>query len=153
MKFARVLALGIALLVILIASAQADALYTITVSDYANVREQPRKDSADIGDLFAGDTVIGIGYQDGWVQVEASVEAGQGWVRADLVTLVDKPVGRYTNTSGGRVRIRKTPGGDHAHWLEARHSVNVIRWVDVNGTAWAVTDRGYVDGAWLEVVK
>jgi uncharacterized protein YgiM (DUF1202 family) len=130
--------------------ALADAQYTVTVSDWCNVREKPRKDSIDTGNLYAGDTVTGISYQSGWVEVEASVEAGTGWVREDLLTLVDYPVGKYTNTSGGRVNIRKTPGGDHAHWLDAGHTVEVIRWVAVDGSAWAYTKKGYIKSDCLE---
>ena len=80
--------------------ALADALYTVTVSDYCNVREQPGKDSADIGDLYAGDTVTGTGYKSGWVQVSVSLEQDTGWVRDDLLTLADYPTCRYTNATG-----------------------------------------------------
>ena len=136
--------------------ALADAQYTVTVDDWCNVRALPDKSSEDEGDLYAGDTVTGTGYQDGWVQVRTSVEAGTGWVRADLLTLADYPTGRYSNTSGGRVNIRKTPyvnDDNHAHWLDAGHSVEVERWVDVSGTAWAYTNRGYVDGGYLEAAE
>jgi len=134
--------------------ALADAQYVVTVSDYCNIREEPRKDSADAGNLYAGDIVIGTSYQDGWVQVDVDTEAGTGWVREDLLTLADYPVGRYTNNSGGRVNIRKTPYADkdnHEHWLDAGHSVNVIRWVDVAGVAWAYTAKGYIKSDCLEV--
>lgn len=147
--------LVIAILIVTLAMAQgialADAMYTVTVSDYCNVREAPDKDSADTGDLYAGDTVTGTGYQSGWVQVDASVEAGTGWVREDLLTLADFPTGRYTNNTGGRVNIRKTPDGKHAHWLDAGRTVDVIRWVDVDGTAWAYTQKGYIKAGCLVV--
>lgn len=131
--------------------ALADAQYTVTVSDWCNVREEPRKDSADAGDLYAGDTVTGIGYQSGWVQVDASVEAGTGWVREDLLTLTDYPIGKHTNNTGGRVRLRSEPDGKATGWLKAGGTVDVIRWVDVDGAAWAYTNRGYIDGTCLEV--
>ena len=137
-------------LVLMQGIALADAQYTVTVSDYCNVRELPGKDSADIGDLYAGETVAGIGYQAGWVQVSVALEVTSGWVREDMLTLADYPAGRYTNASGGRVHIRKTPDGDHAHWLDAGHTVDVIRWVSVDGVAWAVTERGYIDGGCLD---
>ncbi|MEA4927856.1 MAG: SH3 domain-containing protein [Candidatus Limiplasma sp.] len=136
---------------VLVPPALADAQYTVTVSDYCNVREEPRKDSPDAGDLYAGDTVTGIGYQDGWVLVEAAVEAGTGWVRADLLTLVDYPIGKYTNTSGGRVRMRAEPDGKAVGWLKAGGTVDVIRWTDVDGVAWAYTDKGYIKSDYLEV--
>lgn len=130
-----VIAILIVALILLQNVALADALYTITVSDYCNVRESPDKDSADTGDLYAGETVEGIGYQSGWVQVVVNFERSTGWVRADLLTLADYPVGRYTNSTGGRANIRKTPDGKHAHWLDAGHTVDVIRWVDMDGVA------------------
>ena len=130
--------------------ALADALYIITVSDYCNVRESPDKDSADTGNLYAGDVVTGTGYQAGWVQVDASVEAGTGWVREDLLTLADVPTGRYINNTGGRVNIRQEPYGKHSAWLKAGKAVDVLRWVDVDGAVWAVTKRGYIDGKYLE---
>lgn len=148
------LGLVIAILIMVLSMVQgialADAQYTVTVSDYCNVREEPDKDSADTGNLYAGDVVTGTGYQSGWVQVDASVEAGTGWVREDMLTLADYPTGRYTNVSGGRVHIRKTPDGDHAHWLDAGHTVDVIRWVAVDGSAWAYTKKGYIKFDCLE---
>lgn len=134
-------------------TALADAQYTVTVNDYCNIREEPRKDSADTGNLYAGDIVTGTSYQSGWVQVDADTEAGTGWVREDLLTLTDYPTGRYANTSGGRVNVRKTPDGKHARWLDAGHTVDVLRWVDVDGVAWAVAERGYIDGGCLELAK
>ena len=148
--------LGLVIVIFLVALsllqgvAMADTQYTVTVSDYCNVREQPGKTSADIGDLYAGDTVTGIGYQAGWVQVSVALEVTSGWVREDMLTLADYPTGRYTNVSGGRVHIRKTPDGDHAHWLDAGHTVDVIRWVAVDGSAWAYTKKGYIKFDCLE---
>lgn len=130
--------------------ALADAQYTVTVSDYCNVRELPSKESVDLGDLEAGEVVTGHDYCDGWVQVDVDFELTQGWVREDLLTLADYPTGRYTNTSGGRVRIRREPGGKPCGWLKAGGTVDVIRWVDVDGVVWAVTERGYIDGGYIE---
>lgn len=148
-----VIAILIMVLGLLQGIALADAQYTITVSDYCNVREEPSKDSDDLGDLEAGETVTGTDYQSGWVQVAVAFELTQGWVREDLLTLADYSIGQYTNDTGGRVHIRKTPYADqdnHAHWLDAGHTVDVIRWLDVDSVAWAVTKRGYIDGKYLE---
>lgn len=131
--------------------AMADALYTVTVDDYVYVREQPTKASSELGTINGGEQVTGTGYQDGWVQVSVSMELTEGWIRADLLTLADYPTGRYTNNTGGRVNIRQEPDGDHSAWLKAGHSVDVIRWVDVDGTAWAYTAKGYIKSDCLEV--
>lgn len=132
-------------------AAIADALYTVTVKDYCNVRERPDKDSADIGDLYAGDTVTGTGYDSGWVQVSVSLEQDTGWVRDDLLTLADYPTGEYTNSTKGRVRIRREPDGKHAAWLKSGGKVDVTRWVEVDGAAWAYTAKGYIDGTLLTI--
>lgn len=147
-----VLAIAAALFAVGLAASVAEAeTYVITATPFANVREAPDKSSADLGDLNAGELVEGTGYQSGWVQVAVDLEQADGWVREDLLTLADYPVGRYANNTGGRVNIRREPGGDHAHWLDSGHTVDVIRWVDVDGTAWAYTRRGYIDGGCLEV--
>lgn len=130
--------------------AMADALYTVTVDDYVYVREQPTKASSELGTINGGEQVTGTGYQDGWVQVAVAMELTEGWIRADLLTLTDYPVGRYTNTSGGRVRVRAEPDGKAVGWLKAGGTVDVIRWVDVDGVVWAVTERGYIDGRYIE---
>jgi hypothetical protein len=134
----------------LIAPPAQAAMYTVTAAPYANVRAEPSKMSDDLGDMKKGEQVQGSGYSEGWVQVAVQLELTSGWIRADLLTLSDYPVGRYTNVSGGRVRIRKAPEGDHAAWLAAGKSVDVLRWLDVNGSAWAVTGKGFVLGDCLE---
>ncbi|MEA4928567.1 MAG: SH3 domain-containing protein [Candidatus Limiplasma sp.] len=141
------LAVGLA---VFVPPALADAQYVVTVRDTCNVREEPGTESVDAGDLYAGDVVTGTDYRDGWVLVLAPVEAGSGWVRADLLTLDGVPTGRYTNATGGRVHLRRAPDGKHAGWLEAGRGVDVIRWCDVGGTAWACTSGGYIRGDCLE---
>ncbi|MEA5000224.1 MAG: SH3 domain-containing protein [Candidatus Limiplasma sp.] len=125
------------------------ATYTITVDDYCHVREQPLKTSPSLGRATGGEQLEGIGYQDGWVQVEVSFEQSTGWIRADLLTLKDYHTGRYTNASGGRVHIRREPDGKHAAWLKAGGTVEVLRWVDADGV-WAYTSEGYIDGTYLQ---
>lgn len=139
---------------LLLTTAYADdgAAYIITAEPYANVRESADKKSTDLGDLNCGEIVTGHDYCDGWIMVDVSFELSQGWVRADLLTLVDYTVGRYTNTSGGRANIRQQPDpdGDHVAWLKADRSTDVIRWVDMNGVPWAYTSKGYISGEYLE---
>ena len=145
------------------ALADAGALYVITASPYANIREAPNTRSIDLGDARQGDMVRGI-YADGWVlatreqlmdgtEISLSVEPGRGYIRADLLTLADPdyPVGRYANATGGRVRIRKTPDGETVAWLKAGGTVDVLRWVAMEGAPWAVTGKGYISGACLVV--
>lgn len=146
----------------LMTAAKAGALYTITASPYANIRERPGKGSMDIGNVWQGDMVRGT-YSGGWVdatseilddgtEITLSVEQGHGWIREDLLTLAgeDYPVGRWSNRTGGRVHIRRAPDGAHADWLEAGKAVNVQRWIDVDDVAWAYVGTGYVLGDCLE---
>lgn len=146
-----ILMAAIALWVLWPPPAMAEALYALTVDDYANVRDRPSKQAVDVGDLYAGDIVQGLDYSQGWVLVAADVEAGQGWVRADLLTLDGMPTGQYRNTSGGRVRVRAEPDGKPVGWLKAGGTADVQRWVDNDGAAWAYVGTGYVSGEWLEV--
>ena len=149
------LIIAILLTLILLTSARAGALpqYVVTACDTVNVRTEARLDAEDIGDLYGGDVVAGRTYQDGWVLVDAPVEAGEGWVYAEYLTLKDMPTGCYTNASDGRVRIRREPDGKPRGWIKTGGTVDVQRWVAVEGVAWAVTNKGYVDGSWLEASK
>ena len=141
------------------ASAEGDgALYQITASPYANIRADASKDSADIGDAREGTVVRGT-YADGWVlatselledgsEITLAVEPGQGYIRADLLTLAgdDYPLGAHSNATGGRVRVRQAPGGDTRWWLQAGETVDVLRWIRVDGEDWAETEWGYIRG-------
>lgn len=124
--------------------------YTVTATTgVVNIRAHPWLGAEVLGTLYPGDTVTATDTREGWLLVSAPIEAGQGWVCADYLTLDGVPVGTYGNESGGRVRIRKSPGGDTAGWLPDHRDVQVIRWLAVDGTRWAVTDAGYIDGGCL----
>ena len=150
----------VAIMLLVVDVAHAETYVVVTNGGAANVREQPDIHSDDIGDVCNGDLLIGTGYEDGWVLCDGytidgavialPVEAGQGWVSEKCLTLDGVPTGEYANTSGGRVNIRTEPDGKHASWLDAGHTVDVICWVAVDGSAWAYTKKGYIKFDCLE---
>lgn len=129
--------------------------YTVnTAGDTLNIRDNPWVGAEVIGKLWPGDTVELISEADGWALVSASIEAGQGYVKSDYLTLstADKPLGNYVNSSGGRVRVRTEPGGERVRWLEAGDTVSVSRWTDNGGKRWGFVGDGYVLGSCLTEV-
>lgn len=130
-------------------------LYLVTVDDYCNVRSSADKDSRDLGDIDGGTLVVGHEYSQGWILVDVNFEAAQGWIRADLLTLSaregsnDFALGKYKNTSGGRVWVRTDPDGAKVAQLQSGKSVTVLRWLESEGKTWAYTKRGYIDGSYL----
>lgn len=127
--------------------------YTVnTAGDPLNIRDKPWLGAEVIGTLWPGDTVTLISEDDGWALVAVDVEAGQGYVKSDYLTLanMDEPLGTYQNTSGGRVRVRTEPGGDRVRWLENGDTVDVSRWTVADGETWGYVGDGYVLGSCLE---
>ena len=127
--------------------------YTVnTAGDTLNIRDHPWVGADVIGKLWPGDTVTLISENGGWSLVTASIEAGQGYVKSDYLTLAtkDRPLGTYQNASGGRVRVRTEPGGDRVRWLEDGDTVEVTRWTNDGGERWGYVGDGYVLGSCLE---
>lgn len=128
--------------------------YVVTAATgTVNIRADPWLGAKVIGYLYPGDTVTVTDYRSGWLLAAAPIEAGQGWVSADYLTLAGTTTGTYRNDSGGRVRIRTEPGGDSAAWLPKGHTVEVRGWIAKDGTQWAETAKGYIDGAYLSAVQ
>lgn len=135
------------------ALAEAGDSYTVsTTGDTLNIRKNPWVGAEVIGRLYPGDTVTLVSEGDGWSLVTAPIEAGQGYVKSDYLTLVlpDRPVGEYRNSSGGRARVRTQPDGKRVRWLEKDETVNVTRWTSLDGDLWAYVGDGYVLGSCLE---
>ena len=55
-----------------------------------NVRYAPSEEAEMTGQLYMEDKVIIIGFEDGWYRVKS--EYGVGYIRSDLISLLDKPV-------------------------------------------------------------
>lgn len=137
------------------ALADAGDNYTVnTTGDTLNIRDNPWLGADVIGKLWPGDTVTLISEADGWSLVTVSIEAGKGYVKSDYLTLssMDRPLGTYQNSSGGRVRVRTEPDGKRMRWLEVGDTVDVMRWTDAGGDRWGFVGDGYVLGSCLEEV-
>ncbi len=67
------------------------ALGSGSVDPYmVNVRNAPSEESDINGQLFMDDEILVIGFDNGWYRVKS--EYGVGYIRSDLITLLDKPV-------------------------------------------------------------
>lgn len=132
-----------------------DAYLVNTAGGTLNIRSNPWVGADVIGQLYPGDMVALISEGDGWSLVSASIEAGQGYVKSDYLTLADTgdPLGTYRNTSGGRVRVRTEPDGERVRWLEDGDTVAVTRWTDAGGQRWGYVGDGYVLGECLQEVQ
>lgn len=117
---------------------------------YLTIREKPRKNGKIAGQLYLGDRIETDGKtKNGWLHIiNASTEAGDGWVYARYV-VDDEPMvvtGRAWVLEGGRVAVRRYPGGKRIRWLKPGQEVTVYAWT----AEWCVTNRGFVDSDFLE---
>lgn len=131
------------------AHAEGLVLYAAHKSGELNIRDGP--DGHRIGYLEPGDAVEYLRQKGDWIQVKVGVEAGLGWVKAAYLTMDLGAAGTYRNTSGGRVRIRKSPGGKAVKWLDANATVEVLSVMpDHDDNLWGRTKSGYVQLCYLE---
>lgn len=141
-----------ALCVLLLAqAATADALtlYAAHKKDELNVRQSPN--GKRVGYLLPGDSGEYIQQDGEWVLLALGIEDGKGWVKAQYLTIDPAAAGQYVNASGGRVRIRKTPGGKPAGWIETGKTVEIFSVLpDEIGDLWGRTEKGYVAMKYLE---
>ena len=148
----RFLALLLMILVLLftVSTASALTLYAAHEEGELNIREKPYGER--IGYLLPGDSGEFIRQSGNWVLLKIGIEAGEGWVNAKYLTAFPEAAGTYANASGGRLRIRETPGGKTAGWLSAGKTVEVLAILpDEDGKLWGRTHKGYVAMEWLEV--
>ena len=133
------------------AGAQA-ATFTCIVADgqYVNVRNRASSTAATWGILHNGDTIdakpgeIINGY------FKTTFEDRIAYVS---VRFFELPVGRdYMVTANGRVRVRKSPGGDASGFVQPGDMVHVHAWrYASNGTKWARCKSGkYISADYLE---
>ncbi len=115
-----------------------------------NVRTKPDKHSEVAAALFNGDTILVFEVKGGWARTNSAGEWSEGWVSIDYLT--SDPDFEPTSMcvkSNGRVRVRKTPGGEVARYIKNGQNVTVTLW---NGN-WAKIDGGWVDGAYLAEIE
>ena len=122
-------------------SALGNQLY-VTATEL-NGRSQPNKHSSIECRFSRGDTVETTGVisnDGGWVEVIGG-ETGTVWCSADYLSET-RDSAKYVNTSGGRVRLRKTPEGKFVGWVQTNEQITVAR--IVNGWGY-IKDKGWVD--------
>lgn len=143
-----VLVILCALMIVLgvILEAEGEAYTVQTSGGPLNIRAKPWVGAEIVGTLIPGDGVEVVSVSDGWALVEASIEAGEGYVSMDYLTNEAQRTGAYLVDACGRVRVRRSPGGERVRWLEDGEAVNVERWEMVKGEAWAFVGDGYVMG-------
>ena len=131
------------------AKAEALTLYAAHKEGDLNIRSSPH--GSRIGYLLPGDSAEFVKQDGEWIYVAVGIEAGGGWVNAQYLTADPDAAGSYLNNSGGRLRVRKTPGGNAVGWLEKGKTVEVLSVLpDQNGGQWGRTKNGYVAMKYLD---
>jgi len=112
-----------------------------------NIRSGPSGRSGEEGRAYCADGFLTDGKtKDGFIHVYCSTEAGEGWISLRYIVW-EQPVPVYEEReidADGKVRSRKTVGGERRCWLKPGQTVYVY-WM----SEWAITDRGYV---WWEFI-
>ena len=145
----------LALLLICGAVCAQAATFTCIVADgqYVNVRNRASSTAATWGILHNGDTIeakpgeIVNGY------FKTTFEDRIAYVS---VRFFEMPVGKdYTVAANGRVRVRKSPGGDASGFVQPGDAVHVYAWrYASNGSKWARCKGGkYISAEYLEPEK
>lgn len=104
-----------------------------------NGRAKPTRKSSVEARFERGDAVTPTGQIHGeWIEVYGG-ETGTVWCHMDYLSeLANLCV--YQNTSGGRVKIRKTPNGKHVNWLKNNAVVKIINvigdWGQIEDVGW-----------------
>lgn len=116
-----------------------------------NVRSSPRKTAIVEGWLFAGDMIEVDRWTKDWVHiVNASCEAGEGWVASGYVTEYFAQVmdGEPWRTNHRQVNTRYCIGGKRRNVLTKGTELEVY----VMAQDWSVTSKGFIRTEYLEEV-
>lgn len=116
-------------------SVWADSQYIRVNTDVLNIRSGPGTSNSKVGKVIQGEVLRELGEErDGWKKVAyGDVE---GWVSAGFTEPTDNQFSKV-ETTGGRLRVRATPGGDIIAFLQNGDEVQVI--------------GGVQDGGWVPV--
>lgn len=148
MKILKVVIVALLLIVITPTALASPTLY-VCVSDMLNAREEPNLKAEVQMRLYPDDEVIPLSVQNGWVEIEGG-ESGTSWCKAEHLSEIKEPK-KYTNTSGGKVWIRK-PLMDMSNKarkgeVKANKTITVTRVV----FGWGyIKDKGWVDLSFFE---
>lgn len=141
MKITRGLLITICFLMFA-STAMADEVRNLYVTaSVLNGRSEPNK-SASVESRFEyGDQVKPTGnITSKWIEVYGG-ETGTVWCHSDYLSEFPTKV-RFTNVSGGRVRVRKTPNGKHIGWISAGKTITIQNVIDGWGK---IQNVGWVD--------
>ncbi len=145
-----VLVMGICLLIgEANAEGQSTPMYVVvSQSSWLNGRYEPDAGSSVEARFQRGDQVDVYEVQNGWARV-AGGECQYVWCSAEYLS--STPPGTKAETctvvSDGRVRVRKTPGGELVRWVKSGSTVTVQYRID----GWAYIGDGYLMEKYLEV--
>ena len=133
-------------------TAAADTKETVCTTDRVNVRSEASSDSQKIGTADRGATLTRLENRaDGWSKVV--FEGGEGYIRSDLLTVVETPKG-YVKTTD-KVNVRKEPGTD-APKLGVVSSGTIIGLAEHRSDGWSRViyngESGYIKTEFLEDV-
>lgn len=148
---ARILSAALLLMLIFAAQAAADETLTCIVPDsqYVNVRKQASSTAATWGILHNGDaiTIDPAEITDGFFKTTFQDRTAYVSVRY-FETAVN---GEYLVSANGRVRTRKSPGGEASGFIQPGDTAYVLAWrYDGDGGKWARCTGGrYISAEYL----
>jgi hypothetical protein len=124
-----------------VSSACAETVYVCVSEDsYLNGRARPSTKAEITMRLYNGDELEAVSFSNDWVEVIGG-ESGTSWCKAIYLSEIKEPLW-FVNTSGGRVRARKTPvDGKGTGWVSSRDTIKVTKIV----MGWGYTSIGWVD--------
>ena len=129
--------------------------FTCIVADgqYVNVRNQASSSAATWGILHNGDTIEAA---PGEIINGFFKTTFEGRIAYVSVRYFEVPVGKdYTVEANGRVRMRKSPGGDAVGFIKPGEKVHVKAWRYAgNGGKWARCSGGkYISADCLKILE
>ena len=126
--------------------ATADTMYCTVSSGYLNGRLTPG--GVEHTRYFNGDTLEVVEIADGWAKVEGG-EAEYVYCAVSYLSTMPpgEPIQQFKVT-GGRVRLRETPGGEFVRWIEKGKTVDGVIVFD----GWVYTGQGWIDKEYLQEV-
>lgn len=113
------------------------------------IRAKPSRQAEAVGAAGCGERLrTDWREKDGWLHlVDVSNETGDGWIHMGYVVFQEpRTVGAEMTVAGcRRVACRKSMNGKRTAWAKSGSRVVVYMIAD----EWAVTDRGYIQAAYL----
>lgn len=139
------------LLLLLLAGAACADTFTCIVPDgqYVNVRKQPSSKAATWGVMRTGETIEADPSEIRSGFFKTTFMEHEAYVSVKYFEIED--AGDYTVAANGRVRVRKSPGGDACGFIQPGETVRVRAWRRAaDGSLWArCPGPKYISAAYL----